>query len=51
MEGTGYIRQNPRIKDKKVFLKEKAHTVLEIFDEFAKMTGSEKRARAIMYRN
>jgi hypothetical protein len=32
-------------------LVKKAHNVLEVFDELAKMTGSEKRARAIMFQN
>jgi hypothetical protein len=42
---------NPRLNDKTVYLVKKAHTVLEVFDELVKMTGSEKRSRAIMFQN
>jgi hypothetical protein len=48
---TGFIMINPRTKDRTVYLVKKVHNVLEVFDEFAKMTGSEKRARAIMFQN
>jgi hypothetical protein len=51
LDDTGFIMINPRIKDRTVYLIKKAHTVLDVFDELVKMTGSEKRARAIMFQN
>jgi hypothetical protein len=48
---TGYIMINPRITDRMVYLIKRGHTVLDVFDELAKMTGSETRARAIMFQN
>jgi SPX domain protein involved in polyphosphate accumulation len=51
LDSTGFIKINLRIKDRTVYLVEKPHTVLDVFDELAKMTGSESRARAIMFQN
>jgi hypothetical protein len=48
---TGFIMINTRIQDKTTYMVKKCHTVLDVFDELARMTGSEKRARAIMFQN
>jgi hypothetical protein len=48
---TGFIMINPRIKDEVVYITKKGHSVLDVFDELVKMTGSELRARAIMIQN
>jgi hypothetical protein len=56
MVDTGFIMLNTYLKDRDYSRNEKyivktAYTVLDVFDELAKMTGSEKRARAIMLQN
>jgi hypothetical protein len=48
---TGFIMMNPRIKDKTIYLIKKGHNALDTFDELAKITGSERRARNIMIQN
>jgi hypothetical protein len=48
-EETGFIEINTRITHKVCYMVKAHHTVLEVFDLFAKMTGSEKRARALMF--
>jgi hypothetical protein len=48
---TGFIMQNTRITEKTVYIVKKGYSVLDVFDRFAKITGSERRARAIMFQN
>jgi hypothetical protein len=48
---TGFIMINSYIKDKIVYMVKRGHTVLDVFDELAKITGSELRARAVMLQN
>jgi len=48
---TGFIMTNPRVKGRTAYLVQKAHNVLDVFDELAKITGSGLRARAIMFQN
>ena len=51
LDDTGYITINQRVKNKTAYVVKKGHSVLDVFDELAKITGSERRARAIMLQN
>jgi hypothetical protein len=51
LSDTGYIMINPHIKDRVAYLIKKSHNTLDTFDELAKTTGSELRARSIMFQN
>jgi predicted transcriptional regulator len=51
LKDTGFIVQNTRVKDRTVYIVRKGHTVLDVFDELEKITGSGLRARAIMIQN
>jgi hypothetical protein len=48
---TGFLMINPHVKDKTNYLIKQGHAVLDTFDELAKITGSELRARNIMIQN
>ncbi|MDR1785206.1 MAG: hypothetical protein LBR23_01890 [Spirochaetaceae bacterium] len=48
---TGFIEQNQRITRKTVYVPRKPVTALGVFDEIAKITGSEIRARNLMRQN
>jgi hypothetical protein len=51
MVDTGFIMINPRVNGRTVYVVKKGYSVLEVFDELAKVTGSKRRARAIMIQN